>query len=123
MWRERNRDRWSPRRRSRSPRRDRRHSRSNSPPYPSSRRLVTPPLSLEERERQRKGIPPPKEKHVTGWCGLYGHVFPMTSSHVSSTVCSTTIWIGHLAKTVKQAQITAAFEDFGQVKSVDVRAD
>ena len=28
--------------------------------------------------------------------------------------------MGHLAKTVKQAQIMGAFEDFGQVKSVDV---
>ena len=28
--------------------------------------------------------------------------------------------MGHLAKTVKQAQIMAAFEDFGLVKSVDV---
>ena len=35
-------------------------------------------------------------------------------------MCSTTIWIGHLAKTVKQAQISSAFEEFGQVKSVDV---
>ena len=31
-----------------------------------------------------------------------------------------TIWMGHLAKTVNQAQIMQAFEDFGQVKSVDV---
>lgn len=28
--------------------------------------------------------------------------------------------MGHLAKTVKQAQIMGAFEDFGLVKSVDV---
>jgi hypothetical protein len=28
--------------------------------------------------------------------------------------------MGHLAKTVKQAQIMGAFEDFGHVKSVDV---
>ena len=35
-------------------------------------------------------------------------------------VCTTTIWMGHLAKTVKQAQIMGAFEDFGLVKSVDV---
>ena len=38
------------------------------------------------------------------------------------TVCSMTIWMGHLAKSVTQAQITQAFEDFGQVKSVDVSA-
>ena len=35
-------------------------------------------------------------------------------------VCSSTIWIGHLAKTVTQTQIAQSFEDFGQVKSVDV---
>ena len=44
---------------------------------------------------------------------------PHTHTH---TVCSMTIWMGHLAKSVTQAQITQAFEDFGQVKSVDVSA-
>lgn len=65
--RDRDRDRWSPRRRSRSPHfRDRRRSRSNSPPHRSPRRRVTPPLTAEERERQRKGIPPTRDKCCTG---------------------------------------------------------
>ena len=47
------------------------------------------------------------------------HTHTHTHTH---TVCSMTIWMGHLAKSVTQAQITQAFEDFGQVKSVDVSA-
>lgn len=35
-------------------------------------------------------------------------------------VCSCTIWLGHLSKTIKQQQINEAFEDYGQVRSVDV---
>ena len=35
-------------------------------------------------------------------------------------VCSTTIWVGHIPKSVAQNQIAEAFEDFGTVKSVDV---
>ena len=65
--RERDRDRWSPRRRSRSPHyRDRRRSRSNSPSHRSPRRWMTPPLTAEEKERQKKGIPPTKDKCCTG---------------------------------------------------------
>lgn len=61
------RDRWSPRRRSRSPHfRDRRRSRSNSPPHRSPRRWMTPPISAEEKERKKNGIPPPRDKCCTG---------------------------------------------------------
>ena len=120
--RERDRERWSPRRRSRSPHfRDRRHSRSNTPPHRSPRRWMTPPLTAEERERQKKGIPPPRDKHCTGKCTLCTSLIHVNIYIMCYTpVCTTTIWMGHLAKTVKQAQIMAAFEDFGQVKSVDV---
>lgn len=42
------------------------------------------------------------------------------SFNPSSIVCSRTIWMGHLAKTVSREQVIQAFEDFGQVKSVEV---
>ena len=46
----------------------------------------------------------------------------MLIHYFSIVVCSCTIWIGHLSKTTKQQQIKEAFEDYGQVKSVDVSA-
>ncbi len=36
------------------------------------------------------------------------------------TVCTCTLWVGHLPKNVKYQQIKEAFEDYGQVESVDV---
>ena len=53
-------------------------------------------------------------------CALAGVIQPDSLLVVICLVCTTTIWMGHLAKTVKQAQIMGAFEDFGLVKSVDV---
>ena len=39
---------------------------------------------------------------------------------VLRSVCSTTIWVGHLPKNASQGQIADAFVEFGTVKSVDV---
>ena len=50
---------------------------------------------------------------------MYMHAICIMSV-LSCLVCSCTIWLGHLSKTVKETQIKEAFEDFGQVKSVDV---
>ncbi len=50
------------------------------------------------------------------WGGL---ILPLSLS--PPAVCSSTIWMGHLAKSVTQEQVVQAFEDFGQVKSVEVR--
>ena len=47
-------------------------------------------------------------------------LFTHFSACLPSAVCSTTIWMGHVAKSVLSEQVIQAFEDFGQVKSVDV---
>ena len=36
-------------------------------------------------------------------------------------MCSNTVWIGHLGKNTAKEQIQEAFDEFGPVKSIDVR--
>ena len=39
---------------------------------------------------------------------------------LASSVSSTTLWVGHLSKLATKDMVKEAFEDFGQVKSVEV---
>lgn len=51
-------------------------------------------------ERQRKCLPRIRDKHLT--------------------VCSSTLWLGHVPKTVSEADISDAFGEFGAITSIDV---
>lgn len=51
-------------------------------------------------ERIRKCFPKIKDKHLT--------------------VCSSTLWLGHVPKTVSEADISDAFGEFGTITSIDV---
>ena len=35
-------------------------------------------------------------------------------------VCSITLWVGHLSKLATKETVKEAFEDFGQIKSIEV---
>ena len=153
QWRERERERerrWDtpPHRRSRSPpmHPPHRHSRdrSRSPPPPRWHRVTTPP---ENQDRRRRGIPVPRDKHMTGMVlclslstgnfiilslplsplSPLSPLPPLPPSYLSAfalshcyIVCSTTLWVGHLSKLATKDTVKEAFEDFGQVKSVEV---
>ncbi|XP_070567697.1 SR-related and CTD-associated factor 4-like [Ptychodera flava] len=98
--------------RSRSPRRRRRRSRSRS--RSRSRRKRTRSRSRSrsprhkerrkererEKERLKKGLPPIKSKHLT--------------------VCSTTVWLGHLTKSTSEKEIKDTFEEYGPIQSIDM---
>ena len=96
-------ERWMspPRRRSRSPMREQK-SRSPVRHRDSRGDSRSPPLRRKSADvdRHRKGGAHPREQHYT--------------------VCSTTIWVGHLPKNASQGQIADEFVEFGTVKSVDV---
>ncbi|KAF8774068.1 SR-related and CTD-associated factor 4 like protein [Argiope bruennichi] len=53
-----------------------------------------------ERERKRKGIPPIKKGYVS--------------------VCSTTLWIGHVPKSCTEMEISSAFGQYGTILSIDM---
>lgn len=53
-----------------------------------------------EAERQRKCLPPIRDKHLT--------------------VCSSTLWLGHVPKTVSEADVSDAFGEFGAITSIDL---
>ena len=135
-WRERDRERsrWSspPRQRSRSPpphMRRRSHERSRSPPHSRWHRINTPP---ENQERRRKGVPFPRNEHMTGakqdcfksqpgpYTHTHTHTHTLTHTCASLIVCTTTLWVGHLSKITTTDTVKEAFEDFGQIKSVEV---
>lgn len=56
--------------------------------------------SEKEAERKRKCLPRIKDRHVT--------------------VCSSTLWLGHVPKTVSEAEISDAFGEFGTINSIDL---
>ncbi|XP_037025420.1 SR-related and CTD-associated factor 4 isoform X2 [Bradysia coprophila] len=110
------RDRYNKRRRSRSRSRDRsgrsrRRSRTRSP---RSRRRSrdrdrgkdkdkerTREMEREyERERRRKGLHDIKKEHLS--------------------VCSTTLWVGHLSKLVQQEELSDTFAKYGDIISIDM---
>ncbi|ODM93353.1 Protein SCAF8 [Orchesella cincta] len=54
----------------------------------------------KEKERVRKGLPVIKKEHLS--------------------VCSTTLWVGHLSKLVNQEEISDTFGAYGDVVSIDL---
>lgn len=54
----------------------------------------------KEKERQRKGLPSIKREHLS--------------------VCSTTLWVGHLSKLVSQEEISDTFGAYGDIVSIDL---
>ena len=105
------RDRYRDRSRSRSPRdrtrrdRDQRRHRSRSRSPRNSRFNDRPrsPQSYErerERERRRKGLPPIRK--------------------LCLTICSTTLWLGHVPKLVSEPDLSDTFGEFGTITSIDV---
>uniref|UniRef100_A0A182KFI0 RRM domain-containing protein n=1 Tax=Anopheles christyi TaxID=43041 RepID=A0A182KFI0_9DIPT len=94
-----------------SGRRGRSHSRSRSASPRSSRRrssrdrggTSTKDREREkehERERKRKGLPEMKKEHMS--------------------VCSTTLWVGHLSKLVQQEELSDTFGKYGDIVSIDM---
>ncbi|XP_064627087.1 SR-related and CTD-associated factor 4-like isoform X2 [Lineus longissimus] len=80
------------RRRSRSKERHRR-SRSRDRERERERRE-------KERERKKKGLPPLKEKHLS--------------------VCTTTLWIGHISRLTTENNLQEELERFGEVESINM---
>uniref|UniRef100_A0A6B2EH07 Putative rna polymerase ii c-terminal domain-binding protein ra4 n=1 Tax=Phlebotomus kandelakii TaxID=1109342 RepID=A0A6B2EH07_9DIPT len=108
-------DRYKSRRRSRSRSRDRtrdrrRRSRTRSRSRsPRSRRRSSRERARErerekekeyDRERRRKGLPDIKKEHLS--------------------VCSTTLWVGHLSKLVQQEELSDTFGRYGDIVSIDM---
>ncbi|XP_018910855.1 uncharacterized protein [Bemisia tabaci] len=54
----------------------------------------------KERERKKKGLPSIRKNHLS--------------------VCSTTLWIGHLSKLVQQEDLSDTFGEFGDIVSIDL---
>ncbi|XP_023037676.1 SR-related and CTD-associated factor 4 isoform X2 [Drosophila willistoni] len=52
-----------------------------------------------ERERRKKGLPDIKKEHLS--------------------VCSTTLWVGHLSKLVYQEELSDTFGEYGDIVSID----
>lgn len=69
----------------------------NPPPGPQNSNQSS---SEREAERKRKCFPKIKDRHVT--------------------VCSSTLWLGHVPKTVSEAEISDAFGEFGTIESIDL---
>ncbi|XP_063695560.1 SR-related and CTD-associated factor 4 isoform X2 [Culicoides brevitarsis] len=53
-----------------------------------------------EKERKRKGLPDIKKDHLS--------------------VCSTTLWVGHLSKLVQQEELSDTFGKYGDIVSIDM---
>lgn len=97
-----------------------RRSRSKSPPALSNQSVTRENASREQRpivatisnaekeareaereaERQRKCLPKMKDRHLT--------------------VCSSTLWLGHVPKTVSEADISDAFGEYGTINSINL---
>lgn len=56
--------------------------------------------SMRKAERERKCLPKIRDKHLT--------------------VCSSTLWLGHVPKTVSEADISDAFGEYGAITSIDL---
>lgn len=107
--RSRSRDR-SKRSRSRDRRRRGSHSRSRSRSRKRSRRSRSREREKEreerekdrerERERKKRGLPPLKTDNLS--------------------VCSTTLWVGHLSKLVHADELSDTFGEFGDIVSIDL---
>lgn len=79
------------------------------------------PLS-PDRSESRRVHPTPKPDHTTGQLDetppichtLIPFILPLI------IVCSNTVWIGHLNKSVTMEQIQEAVQEYGPIKSLDV---
>jgi RNA-binding protein 16 len=88
------------RRRSRSRSRSRSYSRSPRNKRRSSRERAREKEREAEKERRRKGLPDIKKDHLS--------------------VCSTTLWVGHLSKLVQQEELSDTFGKYGDIISIDM---
>ncbi|XP_046462197.1 SR-related and CTD-associated factor 4-like isoform X2 [Daphnia pulex] len=98
--RSRSRDRGGVRRRSRSRSRSRN---TRARPRSRSRDQEREKERLErekERDRKRRGLPPTKKEALS--------------------VCSTTLWVGHLSKLVQQEELSDTFGQYGEILSIDL---
>lgn len=98
--RSRDKNRYGRRRRSRSKSRSRSYSRSPRNRRRSSRDRVKEKEREVEKERRRKGLPDIKKDHLS--------------------VCSTTLWVGHLSKLVQQEELSDTFGKYGDIISIDM---
>lgn len=98
--RSRDKNRYGRRRRSRSKSRSRSYSRSPRNKRRSSRDRVKEKEREVEKERRRKGLPDIKKEHLS--------------------VCSTTLWVGHLSKLVQQEELSDTFGKYGDIISIDM---
>ncbi|CRK97577.1 CLUMA_CG010963, isoform A [Clunio marinus] len=96
--RSRDKNRYGRRRRSRS--KSRSYSRSPRNKRRSSRDRVKDKEREIEKERRRKGLPDIKKEHLS--------------------VCSTTLWVGHLSKLVQQEELSDTFGKYGDIVSIDM---
>eukprot|EP00096_Caligus_rogercresseyi_P001282 TRINITY_DN1204_c1_g4_i1.p1 TRINITY_DN1204_c1_g4~~TRINITY_DN1204_c1_g4_i1.p1 ORF type:complete len:1087 (+),score=453.83 TRINITY_DN1204_c1_g4_i1:186-3446(+) len=101
-YRSRSRDRSKRRRsRSRSPGRSRKSRRSRSRSRDRSGRRRERDEEREKRkEREKKGLPPIKKDHLS--------------------VCSTTLWVGHLSRLVAEDHLSDIFGEYGEIVSIDL---
>lgn len=98
--RSRDKNRYGRRRRSRSKSRSRSYSRSPRNKRRSSRDRMKEKEREIEKERRRKGLPDIKKDHLS--------------------VCSTTLWVGHLSKLVQQEGLSDTFGKYGEIISIDM---
>lgn len=98
--RSRDKNRYGRRRRSRSKSRSRSYSRSPRNKRRSSRDRVKEKEREIEKERRRKGLPDIKKNHLS--------------------VCSTTLWVGHLSKLVQQEELSDTFGKYGDIICIDM---
>ena len=71
--------------------------------YQQTSSTVLSPESKEkerERERRKKGLPSVKKNYVT--------------------ICSTTLWLGHLPKSTSEVDISDAFGEYGTINTIDL---
>ncbi|XP_038214118.1 SR-related and CTD-associated factor 4-like isoform X2 [Zerene cesonia] len=89
------------RRRSRSPRRRRDRDRDRDRDKDKEKSYKEREAEKEkQREREKKGLPPIKKENLS--------------------VCSTTLWVGHLSKLATQEELSDLFGAFGGLVSVDL---
>ncbi|XP_017775354.1 PREDICTED: splicing factor, arginine/serine-rich 15 isoform X2 [Nicrophorus vespilloides] len=93
------RDRRSRRSRSRSRSRSRRY-RSRSRDREREKEKEKEKDREKEKERRKRGLPPIKKDNLS--------------------VCSTTLWVGHLSKLVHQEDLSDTFGEFGEIVSIDL---
>ncbi|KAL7641248.1 UNVERIFIED_CONTAM: hypothetical protein RMT77_008386 [Armadillidium vulgare] len=88
-------------RRSRSREREREREKDRRDRERSRRDREKEKINYErERERKKRGLPPMKKEHLS--------------------ICSTTLWVGHLSKLVHQEELSDTFGEYGDIVSIDL---